>query len=97
MASKEKILDFIKRRIGVDNNWREGNCYWAARIIQDRFKLCLVYDAAAGHFVAQDRDGTYYDAYGVYEPRRAEDMMSLQWIRTYEYKWYRRLMRECRD
>ena len=33
----KEIKDFIKRRFPYDNMWMNGNCYWFARILADRF------------------------------------------------------------
>lgn len=95
---KEEILDFIKRR------WREAgdlfqneNCYWFARILEERFpSVFIAYDAINGHFVGMDKQtGELYDSKGVYKDSGA--IYLLHWIKTEEPNWYERLMKNCRD
>lgn len=52
------VLEFIKRRFDSDrdnvqnNKWMNGNCYYFALILKNRFKDgFIVYDTILGHFM----------------------------------------------
>lgn len=95
---REEILEFIERRWrGSEELFLNGNCYWFARILCERFpKLKLVYDTAPGHFVAYDaKNQIAYDVTGVYN--LVSEPVSLLWIEFNEPGWYQRLMKDCRD
>lgn len=64
---EEKILEFIKRRFPVDQNWTKGNCYFFALILKSVFFGDIVYDTTAGHFMFLGADGTLYDWNGKVE------------------------------
>lgn len=50
-----EIEEFITRRFKTDCNWMNGNCYYFAKILVDRFcYLTLVYVPCPGHFMAYD-------------------------------------------
>lgn len=62
---EQEILDFIKRRFPKDSNWLDGNCYWFAFILCERFpNLQIYYEPVRGHFVA-GTPSRYYDWTGV--------------------------------
>lgn len=62
---KDEVLDFIQRRFERDCNWLDGNCYYFAIILKDRFPEGeLYYDVIYGHFVFQYQN-QYYDWTGV--------------------------------
>lgn len=57
----KEILEFIKRRFDCDFHWMDGNCYYFALILKDRFPGGkVVYDVIYGHFM-YFYDGKYYD------------------------------------
>lgn len=93
------IEDFIARRFKHDNAWTEGNCYWAAWIIKERFPcLQIYYIADEGHFVAGNAgENVFFDAHGLYEKPLTSKPWSLDWIRIFETSWYERLMKDCRN
>lgn len=66
--SMKKVLDFIHRRFrDYDCNWTNGNCYYFAVILAERFKdegAIIYYDTVDGHFVCKI-DGVFYDWNGV--------------------------------
>ena len=33
----DEVIEFIKRRFPTDSNWLSGNCYYFAKILQERF------------------------------------------------------------
>lgn len=60
-----QVLEFIKRRFPIDNNWTDGNCYFFAVILKSRFPQGIIYyDVIDGHFVV-DIDGVKYDWSGI--------------------------------
>ncbi len=93
------IEDFIARRFKHDNAWTDGNCYWAAWIITERFPcLKIYYIADKGHFVAGDTgENVFFDARGLYKQALDSQLVSLDWICAFEPSWYERLMRDCRN
>lgn len=62
--SMKKVLDFIHRRFrDYDCNWTNGNCYYFAVILVDRFKdegAAIYYDTVDGHFICKI-DDIFYD------------------------------------
>jgi len=59
-----RVLEFIKRRFPQDSNWLNGNCYYFALILSDRFDGEILYDVIDGHFVTLI-DGIKYDWEGI--------------------------------
>lgn len=54
------ILSFINRRFPYDSNWLNGNCYFFALILIDRFpSLRMYYDPIEGHFVVSSDGETF--------------------------------------
>lgn len=95
---KEEIIDFIKRRFPVDCNWRNGNCYWMAVILQQRFGGEICYLPIIGHFVVRIK-GVFYDWNGVVPEKilLEDNVMALDYIKEFDSLWYEHLMRDCRD
>lgn len=61
---QDEVLEFINRRFKKDCNWLDGNCYYFALILKDRFPSgCIVYDVIWGHFFFE-YDGKCYDYSG---------------------------------
>lgn len=65
---KEEVLDFIKRRFPIDNNWCNGNCYWFAYILKGRFHGQIYYETVNNHFITKI-DNKFYDWHGEYQPQ----------------------------
>lgn len=88
----DKVEEFIRRRWGdTDAHWQDGNCYWFALILTQRFPslLKLYYLPIIGHFIAGD--GTnFYDSTGKINPPEKpaieEELDPLE---------YGRLLRDC--
>lgn len=91
------ILNFIHRRFPHDSNWLDGNCYFFALILIDRFpSLRMYYDPIEGHFVVSSDGETFFDWSGI---RRYPDKklpLSLETIEESEPQWYARIMKGCR-
>ena len=56
-----EVIEFIKRRFPIDCKWLDGNCYYFALILKDRFAGGKIfYDVLNCHFVFF-YEGKYYD------------------------------------
>ena len=106
---KDKILNFIKHFKGSEDTFLHGCCYWFAWILWSRFMpfLRIVYEPIEGHFLvesdvvlyASDEFGhCFYDIRGdVTELYKDKKLYTLNQICSDDFKWYSRLMRDCRD
>lgn len=93
---KDMILEFIKRRFDIDCHWTDGNCYYFAVILKERFpEVNIFYMPIRGHFVVRDSEGNYYDFNGLVD--MDEEPLSLDYLENEEPMWYSRLMADCRD
>lgn len=64
---ENEVLEFIQRRFKINCNWLNGNCYYFAIILKDRFpEGTIYYDVIWGHFVFKYHD-EFYDWNGVVE------------------------------
>ena len=70
-SSTDPVLEFIRRRFpksqNSDSNWLNGNCYYFALILKDRFSTkdpIIYYDVIHGHFLTQINN-KLYDARGI--------------------------------
>lgn len=65
---EDKILEFIQRRFKNDCNWTDGNCYYFAIILKDRFpEGAIYYDVIYGHFIFEYQN-KFYDWTGIIIP-----------------------------
>lgn len=93
---ESKVLEFIHRRFPKDCNWTNGNCYYFARILEDRFEFIICYDQIAGHFVAVDEyTGIAYDWNGIYNSKNP--LISMWDLACKDPLLYHRLIRDCID
>lgn len=89
-----EVCDFIKRRFSENSNWLNGNCYYFAIILKDRFPQGrLWYDFIDGHFIIKI-DGNYYDWTGQIFPDESHlyywtDMPLIDTL------LYQRIIRDC--
>lgn len=89
---REDILEFISRRFKDNCHWLDGNCYFFAVILCERFKnLKIYYAPVEGHFVAGDGD-LFYDWRGIY---KNENPILLEDIQKSDPLWYNILVRDC--
>lgn len=66
---KEQIFDFITRRFSQNCHWLDGNCYYFAVILKNRFPSgTIYYDVIYSHFVF-GLNGCFYDWSGEIEPQ----------------------------
>jgi hypothetical protein len=64
----DTVIEFINRRFKIDCHWLDGNCYYFALILSDRFPGGIIcYDVIYGHFV-YFYEGKYYDWSGEIQP-----------------------------
>jgi hypothetical protein len=92
---QDEVLEFIQRRWQQDFHWLDGNCYWFARILCERFPyLKIYYMPIIGHFVA-GTPSRYYDWTGLNKDK--EKPILLDEIQKTDNLWYEHLMRDCRD
>ncbi len=87
------IKQFISR-FG-DNNWTNGNCYWFAVILKERFGGEIYYELYNGHFITKIGD-RYYDYNGEYCIKYLENEL-VPWdnFKEYDELQYERIIRDC--
>lgn len=91
--SKSNILSFIKRRFSVDNHWIDGNCYYFAIILNDRFPGgTIFYDVTYGHFV-YFYNNEYYDWTGCISPKGK--LIKWSEFADYDFAQRERIVRFC--
>lgn len=89
----DNILEFIQRRFSKDCNWIDGNCYYFAIILKDRFPEGeIFYDVINGHFVFDYQDWLY-DWNGIY---KLEGQL-VEWKKfdKYDSLLKQRIIRDC--
>ena len=80
---EQEISDFIERRFKENSRWKDGNCYYFAVILADRFDFGEIwYDIRNSHFVYGDSKHGYYDWEGKYQN---EDRMLIRWSDLINY------------
>ena len=98
LQEEQEVLDFIRRRFDgakgtkCHSEWTDGNCYWFALILSERFDGEILYDPVAGHFVTRIKDKAF-DWNGVYES--GNDMIPWVLFGQEDPIWWRRVMRDC--
>lgn len=91
---KNKILDFIHHRFPIDCKWLNGNCYYFALILKNRFNGIIFYDVIDGHFITEI-DGLKYDWSGVV--KEDNNHIYIEWDKFEEYDELQkqRIIRDC--
>ena len=88
-----EILEFIQRRFKKDCNWIDGNCYYFAIILKDRFPDGKIfYDVINGHFVFEYQD-KLYDWNGVHNSE--EFLVDWENFDEYDFLLKKRIIRDC--
>jgi hypothetical protein len=87
-----KVVEFIKRRFPTDCNWTNGNCYYFALILSNRFNGIIYYDVIDGHFICKI-DNNYYDYFGIVD---INNRILVEWNKFQEYDslQYERIMQD---
>lgn len=90
-----EVLKFINRRFKQDCNWLEGNCYYFAVILKDRFPSGRIwYDVVWGHFFFE-YNGKYYDYLGFVDPRILSHSVLWDEMDEYDRLQKERTIRDC--
>ena len=94
VITSKDILDFIYRRFTNDCNWLNGNCYYFALILKNRFNGTIFYDVIDGHFATQI-DGLKYDWNGIV--KEEGNHIYIEWDKFEEYDRLQkqRIIRDC--
>ena len=95
---REEVLEFIKRRFSKDCDWCNGNCWWFATILCDRFFSAGAerwYCPVEGHFVVRI-DGAFYDWNGIFIPCPEEKPIEWFQLREEDPTYAARLLRDCK-
>jgi hypothetical protein len=95
MLSEPNVIEeFIHRRFASTNaNWTNGNCYWFAKILTDRFEgLEIYYIPSEGHFVAGDGEN-FFDYNGLI--KGTYRYIPFKEIKEDDPLWYSRLIKDC--
>ena len=102
-ATRDRVVEFIRRRFPCDCRWTNGNCYYFAVILKDRFPDGrILYDTVSGHFVTEI-DGLRYDWTGVVDDKDGKDGKTDRPVRyvawdgfaAYDRFQYKRVVRDC--
>lgn len=89
----EEILIFIHKRFPINCSWLEGNCYYFAVILKERFQCGQIYyDIIDGHFV-WGCNGKYYDWTGEIKPKGK--LIPWRIFKQYDKIQYEVIMRDC--
>lgn len=88
----DPVLDFIHRRFSKDCDWTNGNCYWFAKILQERFPGgVIIHEPIEGHFLYYYKN-TYYDWNGVY---KGDVSKATDFTEEVGSSWFHSLVRDC--
>lgn len=92
---ENKVLEFIRRRFPIDCHWLDGNCYYFALILLDRFPLGkILYDVIDGHFVCEI-DGVKYDWSGIADESGKHHWIEWDKFNEYDDLQHERVVRDC--
>ena len=101
---QDKVLEFIRRRFKDNCKWIDGNCYYFAVILKDRFPEGKIhYDVINGHFVFgyehfgyqhKSRGWSFYDWKGFVDPNSC---VLVEWDKfdMYDSLEKERIIRDC--
>jgi len=92
---KDSVLEFIFRRFGsTDAHWQDGNCYYFAVILKERFpKGKIIYDPISNHFLFKYR-GHIYDSKGLDKEER-EILYDWDRYENFDKSAYDRVVKYC--
>lgn len=91
---KDIVTEFISRRFSKDSNWCNGNCYYFALILKDRFNGSIYYEPIMGHFITKI-DNVFYDWHGVFVPERLEVLVKWDGYEVIDSLHYARIKEDC--
>ena len=88
----DEVIEFIHRRFPVDCKWLNGNCYYFALILSDRFDGEIYYQPKDNHFISKI-DDRYFDYSGEY--KNIDGIIKFEDIISLDENWYKYLIRDC--
>jgi hypothetical protein len=94
ILENDEILDFIRTRFSSDCNWTNGNCYYFAVILKERFGGVIMYDVVNGHFVTYI-DGILYDWNGAVVWEDLSGYIEWEKFDAYDSLQKQRIIRDC--
>ena len=93
----KEVLKFIQRfkfeaASALETVFTEGNCYYFAIILHDRFGGEIYYLPIDNHFICKIRN-SFYDIKGLVNPEETP----IKWsdMPTYDAALYKRIVRDC--
>lgn len=93
MRDRNDILSFIKQRFPINCHWLDGNCYYFALILKDRFNGTIFYDQINCHFITKI-DTKFYDWTGIIKPD-IDKLLNWEELKEKDISYYNRLVRDC--
>lgn len=98
---EEEIIEFINRRFPHKDKWLDGNCYYFALILKEKFGGIICYDVIDGHFVLRIYDSFdkpyyhYYDYNGIVNTQGKHHYVEWDTFYEYDLKQMLRIQRDC--
>ena len=89
----DNVIEFISRRFPIDSNWTDGNCYYFALILKDRFNGEIFYDVIYGHFFV--RIGNHYYDYNGLVDIKERKLVNWKNFDEYDSSQKNRIIRDC--
>jgi len=88
----KEVEEFIERRFPIDCNWLNGNCYYFAVILKERFPGGrIMYDPIDGHFLYEIEDEFFdWNGLAIDVSERVFDFESMD-----DEKYKNHLIRDC--
>ena len=93
---EDEIIEFIRRRFPIDNNWCTGNCYWFAAILHIRFPHFPIWlFPIENHFMIGDGK-KFYDWKGIRLASECEENPIL-WdeVEQFDSLYFQHIVRDC--
>lgn len=87
------IIAFIKSRFSKNCHWLDGNCYYFAVILKDRFNGKIYYDTENAHFITKIND-KFYDWTGRVNPK-LENLLDWDILEKQNPSYYKKIQFEC--
>ena len=89
----DDVCAFIKKRFSKKCNWLDGNCYYFAIILKERFSGHIYYDQVNCHFITEIND-KFYDWTGIIKPN-INNLMNWEELKSIDPSYYNRIQRDC--